>query len=99
MKRYFWAALLLLCSCSREKVIHPQYKNIVEAVYASGNILPADEYKVFALSNGNIAEKKIKDGDEVKQGEILYVVSNAAPSALLSAAQTAYQNATSDVSE
>ena len=91
--------LLLFTSCSREKTIRPQYKNIVETVYASGNILPQDEYKVFALSNGTIVEKKVKDGDEVKKGEILYVVSNSAQKAMLDAAQAAHQNAIRDVSE
>jgi len=90
---------IIVLSCSRQQIIHPQYKNIVEAVYASGTILPENEYKVFALSNGVITEKRVKDGDSVKAGDVLYVVSNQAASAQLQTAKAAYQNALSDLSE
>ncbi len=89
---------LLLFSCSGKKVVHPEYKDIVEAVYASGTILPKDEYRVFALSNGIIIEKKVKDGDEIKAGQILYEVSNTTQTAMLNAAQTTVDNSEQNIS-
>ena len=90
---------VIISSCSHEKTIHPVYKNIVETVYASGFVLPENEYKVFALSNGTIIDKKIKDGDSVRAGDVLFVVNNEAQSALLSSAQTAYNNASLNISD
>jgi len=100
MSRYFpLLFLLILASCKHETAIHPQRKNIVETVYASGKIIPENEYNLYALSNGTVIRKLVKDGDTVKKGQVIYIVSNDAPTAKLDAARSIYQNAQSNISE
>ena len=69
--------LILLVSCSENrdesKVIR---MDMVEAVYSSVILRPVNEYKVNASVSGYISELRIKEGDEVKTGDILFVLVN-----------------------
>ncbi len=89
----------LFFSCSRTgSTVNPLRKDVVETVYASGKIISENEYTLFALSNGTVKEKRVKEGDAVAKDEILYVISNDAPAARLEAAQSTYENAQKNVS-
>jgi HlyD family secretion protein len=100
MKRLILLLLPLTISCSRSgHTVKPVRKDIIETVYASGKIIPENEYHVYALSNGTIVEKAVKEGDDVIAGSILYKVDNAAPSARLNAAKSLLQNSQSNVSD
>ncbi|HEY6171977.1 MAG TPA: HlyD family efflux transporter periplasmic adaptor subunit [Candidatus Kapabacteria bacterium] len=94
---------LLLCvgllSCKQESVVHPERKDIIEAVYASGSIIPKDEYMVNSLVLGTVVEKRVTEGDSVGAGTILYVLRNTSPTDRYAAAQQAYQNAQANLSE
>jgi HlyD family secretion protein len=90
--------LILLYSCNHHNTIHPQKKDIVETVYASGKIISNNEYNVYALSSGTVIKKLKKEGDTVKKEEILYVIKNDAPAARLEAARNNYENAKANVS-
>ena len=48
--------------------------NVEITIQASGNLEPADKVKVRAEVDGNIKEKRVKEGDTVKKGEILLEV-------------------------
>jgi len=63
------------CSKKRES-IKPHYENMVEAVYASATILPEEYYKVNASISGYLEEVYIREGDFVKKGDLLFVISN-----------------------
>ena len=65
-------------SCNRAKTVKPVRKAITEAVYASGYIVPKNEYKLYALSDGYITAKYKDDGDTVKKGEAIFKVQNDA---------------------
>ncbi len=100
MQRIFFFFILFFISCSRSgETIKPQRKNITEAVYASGKIISENEYYVFALSNGTVKEKKVKEGDVVSKDQVLYVINNEASSARMNAARSAFENAQSNASE
>ena len=46
-------SLLFNAACSKkEKSVKPIKRNLTEAVYASGNIYPKNEYLVFANADG-----------------------------------------------
>ncbi|HEU4556166.1 MAG TPA: HlyD family efflux transporter periplasmic adaptor subunit [Chitinophaga sp.] len=96
IRKYYYALLLFVCAavctgCSRKRaVIYPQKREIIEAVYASGKVVAEDEYSLFALSNGRIVKKLVKDGDSVHKGQVLYVVANDAAQARLEAARQQY---------
>src|SRR6266496_951735 len=90
--------LLLLFSCHQSNTIHPQKKDIVETVYASGKIISNNEYNVYALSSGTVIKKLVKEGDMVSKDEILYVIKNDAPAARFEAARSNYENAKANLS-
>jgi multidrug efflux pump subunit AcrA (membrane-fusion protein) len=85
-------------ACNRPRTIHPQKKDIVETVYASGKIISNNEYNLYALSSGTIIKKMVKEGDVVTKDEILYIIKNNAPTARLDAARSNYQNAEANLS-
>ena len=80
--------VIALSSCNKSKTIKPQRKSITEAVYASGYIVPKNEYKVYALADGYIVSKLKQDGDSIKKGEAIYKVQNNAFAARLSASHS-----------
>lgn len=101
MKKYF--ALLLIAitvgSCNKTKTIHPERKEITEAVYASGFLVPKNEYKVFALGDGFVTAKLKDAGDEIKKGEPVYQIQSDASAARLGASSAAYDYARMNADE
>lgn len=91
--------LIFVGSCKHETSIHPERKNIVETVYASGKIIAENEYNLYALSNGTVIKKLAKEGDSVTKGQVIYIINNDAPAAKLDAARSNFENAQSNVSD
>jgi multidrug efflux pump subunit AcrA (membrane-fusion protein) len=79
-------------------VIYPERKDIIETVYASGKIISENEYKLAALSNGTIIKKLVRDGDTVRKGQLLYIVSNEAAKDRYEAALKNYHIVTTNLS-
>ncbi len=92
-------AIVIAVSCNRNKTVRPERKSITEAVYASGYIVPRNEYKVYALSDGYITARFKNAGDDIKKGEVLYQVQNEASSTKYGATMTAYDIAKSNADE
>lgn len=92
------AVILLFAGCGGNNIVHPQKKNIIETVYASGKIMADSEYTVYALNPGTVINKLVNEGDQVKKGQVIYVINNSAPAARLDAANTAYDKARQDLS-
>lgn len=80
---------LTVVSCNRTKTIKPERKAITEAVYASGFLVPRNEYKVYALADGYITGKYKDGGDTVKKGEVIFQIQNEASAARLGASSAA----------
>ncbi len=99
MKKLALSVIPLLISCSRSGTsVNPVRKDIIETVYASGKIIPENEYHVYALTNGTVKEKLVEEGDPVLAGAVLYRISNAAPLARLDAAKTLVQQTQENLS-
>jgi multidrug efflux pump subunit AcrA (membrane-fusion protein) len=94
----FCLALLLISGCKSNSTIHPQRKDIIETVYASGKITADSEYTVYALSPGMVIKKLVKEGDAVSKNQLLYVINNTAPAAKLDAANISYSTARHNLS-
>ncbi|MBS1501774.1 MAG: biotin/lipoyl-binding protein, partial [Bacteroidetes bacterium] len=92
------APLILIAACQNNNLVHPQRKDIIETVYASGKIMADSEYTVYALNPGTVIKKMAKEGDTVKKGQILYVINNTAPAAKLNAANVSYETAKQNLS-
>ncbi|MBX7242952.1 MAG: efflux RND transporter periplasmic adaptor subunit [Bacteroidia bacterium] len=60
--------------CKEEQIYSPTYMKVVEAVYASGKVIPSDEVKIFSTGEGVIVAKNIIEGDEVAGGAVLFKV-------------------------
>lgn len=98
---YNWLLLILavfIFSCKGPDSIHPQRKDIIQTVYASGKIMADSEYTVYALNAGTVIKKLIKAGDKVKKGQLLYMLRHTAPSAKIEAASSVYENAQQNLS-
>lgn len=92
-------AALMALSCNKAQVIYAERKDIVEAVYASGKIIPENEFVLGALSNGAIIQKLVKDGDRVRKGQLLYIVSNEAAKVKYDAALKNYNTISANLSD
>lgn len=52
----------------------PIKKDLAEVVYASGNIYPENEYKVFSNVTGFLEQALVKEGDTININDILFLV-------------------------
>ncbi len=101
---YFAATSIVMAitccnGCRKAPVIYPERKDIIEAVYASGKINPENEYKLSSLTNGTIIQKLVRDGDTVRKGQVLYVISSDAAQERLDAAVKNFNITTTNLSD
>ncbi len=67
--------IFLLQACqTEESYYYPEKKDIVNAVYTSVTINPADEYRVYSPVNGIINQLNIEEGDQIKKGALIAVI-------------------------
>ncbi len=88
----------LTLSCNRPQKVYLQRKDIIETVYASGKIIPFNEYSCYAQGNGTIIRKFVKDGETVRKGQLLYMIRNDGVTARYQAALDNYRNTAVNVS-
>jgi len=70
-------ATIILQGCSsKEREIHAEMKLLTSAVYASGSLVPEQEYKVVSSVDGYLVKSYVKEGDTVKEGQMLFKVSS-----------------------
>lgn len=68
---------LLLASCKNKEIkIQPAKEKITESVYASGIVKSKNQYQVFASVNGIVTKVFVSEGDLVKKGTPLMMLSN-----------------------
>lgn len=71
------AALAFFQSCSSDsQTTQPQLKKLTAAVYASGTLLPEQEYKAVSTVDGYLQDAFVLEGDTVTKGQELFYVSN-----------------------
>ena len=77
---YSIASLLLIflfnsCSSSNKKTT-TVIQDITESVYASGVIKAANQYEVFATTNGILKDVLVKEGDTIDIDTPLFIIDN-----------------------
>ena len=73
----FLTLTFTLFACQKkQETAKLSYRELTEAVYASGNILPQDEYKLFPMAEGYVVQKLVNDGEIVKAGQALFILDN-----------------------
>jgi len=85
--------LLFATSCSRIETTQPLRKDIIDAVFASGFIIDENEYLVIASTDGYLDKSLVKEGDSVKKGTQLFLLSNEVQTAQFETAQSNYNDA------
>jgi multidrug efflux pump subunit AcrA (membrane-fusion protein) len=85
--------VLLLSSCNNQETTQPSRKDIIDAVFASGYIITDHEYKVTANTEGFLIEALADEGDTVKVGQRLFVISNEVQSEQLDNSRVNYNHA------
>ncbi|MBS1779646.1 MAG: efflux RND transporter periplasmic adaptor subunit [Bacteroidetes bacterium] len=94
MKRslYWLLPAIAAASCgSKQKEVKPEMKQLTSAVYASGSLVPEEEYKVIPTVDGYLSQALVKEGDTVKKGQLLFVVSNDVRTAQTQGAEAVVQ--------
>lgn len=96
--RFALATLLVACG-KKEKTIQPEYRELTEAVYASGNIYPENEYRVFANADGILQEIFAEEGDSIRAGQVLFRIDNEAQQIRTDGSNAIYSKAAENYSE
>src|SRR5215467_11945873 len=73
-----------------------QHQNLTAVVSASGEIKPKMYVNIGANAFGKITKLYVKEGDRVKQGEMLATIENVQPAADVSASQASLEVAETD---
>lgn len=70
-------SLILLGSCGKKtSETNPVRKNITVTVFASGVLVPDEQYNLTSLTDGNIIKLNFEDGSAVETGDLLAIVDN-----------------------
>jgi len=86
-KLLFFSAAVLLFSCKQKtKEVQPEMRLLTEAVYASGTLVPENEYRVVSSTDGFLQASLVKEGDTVKKGQLLFTLTNDNQQAQVAAA-------------
>lgn len=95
MKLFAWSLAMaaLLAACRQPTTTHPQYRPLIEAVYASGKVLPADDHSVYAQADGVITRQHVTEGDSVRAGQAMFTIENTAQAARLGGAEQVLRQA------
>ncbi|WP_461053918.1 efflux RND transporter periplasmic adaptor subunit [Spirosoma arcticum] len=84
--------VILTVACKRgSDGISPTYQELTEAVYASGNVYPRNEYTVTADANGVLQQRLVNEGDSIRRNQLLFVLESATEDARRQAAANAYR--------
>jgi HlyD family secretion protein len=89
----------LLFSCESEKAYLVQRKDLVQAVYASGEVLPVDFYEVTSKIPGIVDSIYVSVGQRVKAGDALLKIKSQSNELNLQTAKNLYELAKKNASK
>jgi len=76
-KNLFLLTLVFLLACQSEpddSKIRPKVQDITESVYASIKVLPYQSYFAQSVASGIIDSLAIREGDEIKKGDLICII-------------------------
>lgn len=91
----FFLILAFLGSCSQVETTKPERKDIIDAVFASGEVVFENEYQVTANTEGYLIKSFVEEGSEVQSDIPLFQLANEVQSENLSSAEVNYRDAVS----
>ena len=89
----FLLAGALLSACEGPPTVQPRYRPLVEAVYASGKVVPASDHQVYAQADGRLVKQHVTEGDSVHAGQALFTIEGSSQQARLSGANDVLRQA------
>jgi multidrug efflux pump subunit AcrA (membrane-fusion protein) len=100
----YLAALLFLIGlaitgCRRDHPVQPQFRDIVDAVFASGSTTAKSQYKVTAYADGYLQDSYVSEDDSVHKGQLLFRIDNDIQRTQIQNAEVNYQVALHNASD
>ena len=97
----FLSFLGFLASCKKDKsnFSSPQYKSLTEAVYASGNVFPKNEYKLTANADGILVKQTAFEGDIISKNQIVFQLESISQDARLEASSNILRQSEANYNE
>lgn len=92
-RQLLWLLLpFVAIGCKKKQTeVRLEQKALTSAVYASGSLVPEQEYKVVSSVDGYLVQAYVKEGDVVKKGQLLFRVSSEVREAQESGARAVVQ--------
>lgn len=89
---FLFILLVSLCSCKKEKkeeitLIKPYYGTIAQSITTTGIVEPQNRLEIKPTINGRIEEIPVREGDRVKKGTVLAILSSTERASLLDTAR------------
>jgi multidrug efflux pump subunit AcrA (membrane-fusion protein) len=91
--------IFILSGCKQNNSTTPERKNIVEAVFASGNVITKNHYIVTSQTEGYLDKLLFNEGDSVKAGQSLFLIENESQEEQLDNAQANYEYSKSNAKD
>lgn len=86
-------------SCHHTLSTTPQYRDIVDAVFASGSTQAKDQYKITAYADGYLQQSLVAEDDSVHKGQLLFRIANDIQRTQIQNAATNYNYARNNASD
>lgn len=98
---FLFSAITFLISCNKGKdqATSPKYTSLTEAVYASGNIYPKNEYKLTANADGFLVRQTAFEGDLVSKNQLIFQLESISQDARLEASGNILRQAEANYGE
>ncbi len=99
--KLFYAVILVImaASCNRAEKAVVQRKELIDAVFANGNIVTKDKYLITSQVEGYLQICFAEEGDSVKKGELLFQLRDKTAKAQLESAEFNFQKAKENLSD
>lgn len=78
---------------SMQRTATVQRMSITSSLSSSGSLSPKDTYTITSLVSGDVVTADFEEGDEVKEGQVLYVIDASSVETELSSAQNSVERA------
>ena len=91
--------ILSIVACKHITSTTAQYRDIVDAVFASGNTQAKQQYKITAYADGYLQQSLVAEDDSIRKGQLLFRIANDIQRTQVQNAATNYDYALHNASD
>src|SRR5580700_2100589 len=88
-----------IVACKHTQSTTAQYRDIVDAVFASGNTQSKQQYKITAYADGYLQQSLVAEDDSIRKGQLLFRIANDLQRTQIANAATNYDYALHNASD